>query len=79
MKPQIRTYILVVGRDADDQPYRALAPYRVPMPSLTDHFEDMSNAQIRQAKHHLKAELEFVERALEDLEHESLTRLEKLS
>lgn len=76
--PQIRTYILVVGRDGDDRPYRALAPYLVPLPRLTDNYEGMSNTQIAKARRAVAAELVLVQEALADLDVEAERRLEAL-
>lgn len=76
--PQIRTYILVIGRDQDDQPYRAVTPYYVPMPGLTDTYEQMTNTQIRQAARAVDAERRLLEEAASDLEAESYRRLEAM-
>ena len=76
--PQIRTFILVVGRDANDEPYRALAPYHVPMPRLTDHYESMSNTALGRARRALTAELVLIKRAQADLEAEAERRLEAM-
>ena len=76
--PQIRTYILVVGRDQDDRPYRALTPYYVPMPQLTDNYESLSNTALAKTRRAIDAERVLLEDAAADLEVEAYRRLEAL-
>jgi hypothetical protein len=76
--PQIKTYILVVGRDQNDDPYRALAPYHVPMPRLTDNYEDMSNTELGRVRRAVEAELQLITEALADIRVEAERRLEAM-
>jgi len=75
---QIRTYILVVGRDQNDHPYRACAPYYVPIPQLTDNYEAMSNTELGRVKRAVESELTLITEALADIEVEAERRLEAI-
>jgi len=76
--PQIRTYILVVGRDQNDEPYRAMTEYHVPLPHLTDNYESMSNTELARVRRAVDAELAFITEAAADLEVEAYRRLEAM-
>jgi hypothetical protein len=76
MPKQIRTYILVVGRDNDDKPVRALAKYDVPLRGLTDRYDKMNAAEFRARRTALKKERERIDNALFDMELEGMRRLE---
>jgi hypothetical protein len=78
MRPQIRTYILVTGRDQEDRPYRALAPYYVPMPKLTDQYDAMSPTRLSTVRRALEAELTLINEAIADVEFEIAHRLETM-
>lgn len=78
MKPQVRQYILFVGRDQNDRPYRALAPYYGGRPGLTDDYESLTNTQINITRRGIMAERQLLTDALTDLEHEAYRRLEAL-
>ena len=79
MKPQIRTYILAVGRDKDDRPFRKLARYKGrPLAGLNDNYEQMNAAELRSIESHLHDEQEKIAEALADIQAEKFDRLRSL-
>jgi hypothetical protein len=79
MRAQARTYILVVGRDNEDKPMRAVAKYDVPVKGLTDRYDLMNAAEFRARRAALIKERKRIDDALFDMEIEGMRRLEATS
>jgi hypothetical protein len=78
MKPQLRTYLLVVGRDNDDQPVRKLAKYTGrPLKGWGDHYRLMTAPELVATEARVKTELELCQEALDKIEDEKVERLSR--
>jgi hypothetical protein len=77
-KPSLRTYILVVGRKADGERVRKLAPYKVPVAGLTDDYQHMTAAELRSMEAAIKREQGRIAEALTDIRVETYDRLERI-
>lgn len=79
MKQQIRTYILAVGRDNDDQPVRKLANYTGrPLKGLGDQYHLMDAPELNRLEEQLQDEWVQVQHALEDIHDEKVDRIGRL-
>jgi hypothetical protein len=76
MKPQLRTYLLVVGRDNDDQPLRKLAKYEGrPLKGLGDHYHLMTAPELLAVEERVQNEWIKCQQALDEIQDEKLDRL----
>lgn len=76
---QLRTYILITGRDDAGHPVRRLAPYNVPLPGMTDNLEALSNTRLRSLESALTGEAERIRLSLADINVEKMRRLEAIT
>jgi hypothetical protein len=78
MSPQLRAYLLVVGRDGAERPFRRVVKYHLPIPGLTDHYERMSNTALREVEQRIRAEHNRLGAVLKDIAVEKEDRLTNL-
>lgn len=77
MRPELRAYILVVGRDKEGQPIRKVAKYEgAPLAGLNDNYDTMLITDLRAMDSNLRREAEKISLALADIEVEKYRRLE---
>lgn len=76
---QLRTYILITGRDDENRPVRRLVPYNVPLPGMTDNLEALSNTRLRSLEAALTGEAERIRLSLADIHVEKMRRLEAIT
>jgi hypothetical protein len=76
VKPQLRAYTLVVGRNNDDQPFRKLMKYDgPPIKGVTDYYRLMSPPELLGTERRVEDLRERCERALQDIREEKMDRL----